>query len=508
MSAERPQREVAYRIFAAEFDECDFTYAESDEERAPNYVVTPTGARVNRLFVVGVLTEVEQVSDDVLRARIVDPTGAFVVYAGQYQPEAMAFFDRAEPPMFVAVTGKARTFQPEDSEIVYTSIRPESANEVTAETRDRWVVQTAEQTLDRIETFAGAMDLAERGDPLTEALTRRGIRPGLAAGIPKAMDHYGTTTGYLAEMRRIALDAARVVANEIDEVEPRNIVPNDEPDVELDLEPSLPETDYGTSDGKAGVEPATEPETESESDAVEAADSGTEPEADGESESDTETDAKPESEPGSEPETGVSAEPEPETDAEPEPADDEEEPATETSPESETADSTTEETTHGADETGDVDAVDPDEMYELSEEEREAVESEYGVDFETGNEIQEPGEADMETPDARDAEDVSSTTDTVEETTETDEEADAETETGPDAEAEDVETDDGDVDLEDAVVETMAALDEGDGAPRDKLVEAVASDYDASTADVEEAIQDALMGGRCYESGENRITPI
>jgi RPA family protein len=501
MSAERPQREVAYRIFAAEFDDADFTFAESDEERAPNYVVTPTGARVNRMFVVGVLTEVEQVSDDVLRARIVDPTGAFVVYAGQYQPEAMAFFDRAEPPMFVAVTGKARTFQPEDSDIIYTSIRPESANEVTAETRDRWVVQTAEQTLDRIETFGGAMDLAERGDALTDALARRGIRPGLAAGIPKAMDHYGTTTGYLAEMRRIALDAARVVADEIDEVEPRNIAPDDEPDVELDLEPSLPETEYGTSDGDAGEEPATEPEPESES--------GPEPDA--------------EPEPDSEPEVEVDAEPEPEADTEPEPADESDSGAdSEGGPRPETADSASEETADVAEETGDGDAVEPDEMYELSEEEREAVESEYGVGFETGNEIQDPGEADMETPDAEEAESESSTTDTVEESAETeskaDDESDADTEAESEAEAEpeaksepaaeDVESDAGAVDLEDAVVETMSALDEGDGAPRDELVETVASDYDASTADVEEAIQDALMGGRCYESGENRITPI
>ncbi|MFW5938581.1 MAG: RPA family protein, partial [Halanaeroarchaeum sp.] len=265
MSAERPQREVAYRLFAAEFDDADFTYAESDEERAPNYVVTPTGARVNRMFVVGVLTEVEQVSDDVLRARIVDPTGAFVVYAGQYQPEAMAFFDRAEPPAFVAVTGKARTFQPDDSEIVYTSIRPESANEVTAETRDRWVVQTAEQTLDRIETFAGAIDLAERGDALTDALSRRGIRPGLAAGIPKAMDHYGTTTGYLAEMRRVAIDAARVVANELDEVASPGLAPDEGADRQLDFDATLPASEFASSD---------EPETvgaDSESEAMSAA---------------------------------------------------------------------------------------------------------------------------------------------------------------------------------------------------------------------------------------------
>jgi Uncharacterized protein conserved in archaea len=81
-------REVAYRLFATEFEDSELSYSESDEERAPNYVVTPTGLRLNRLFTVGVLTEVERLNSDTLRGRIVDPTGAFVTYAGQYQPEA------------------------------------------------------------------------------------------------------------------------------------------------------------------------------------------------------------------------------------------------------------------------------------------------------------------------------------------------------------------------------------------------------------------------------------
>ena len=47
------RREVAYRLFATEYDDADLSYSESDEDRAPNYVITPTGARINRLFVVG-----------------------------------------------------------------------------------------------------------------------------------------------------------------------------------------------------------------------------------------------------------------------------------------------------------------------------------------------------------------------------------------------------------------------------------------------------------------------
>ena len=128
-------REVAYRLFATEFEDSELSYSESDEERAPNYVVTPTGLRLNRLFAVGVLTEVERINNNTLRGRIVDPTGAFVTYAGQYQPEAQAFLDSADSPSFVAITGKARTFEPEDSDRIFTSVRPESLSEVDADPR-------------------------------------------------------------------------------------------------------------------------------------------------------------------------------------------------------------------------------------------------------------------------------------------------------------------------------------------------------------------------------------
>ena len=133
-------REIARRLFAAEFDDASLSYSESDEERAPNYVVTPTGARVNRLFAVGVLTEIEEVNEDSLRGRVVDPTGAFVTYAGQYQPDEHAFLSRAEPPTFVALSGKARTFEPEDSDRVFTSVPLDD----TERDGDRHVVEVAD----------------------------------------------------------------------------------------------------------------------------------------------------------------------------------------------------------------------------------------------------------------------------------------------------------------------------------------------------------------------------
>jgi hypothetical protein len=154
MSGNVPTREVARRAFAREFNDAGYTFKESDDERAPVYALLPTGERANRVFVVGTLTETEDIGEDseYWRGRIVDPTGTFFTYAGQYQPEAASALRDLEPPAYVAVVGKPRTFETDDGG-VNVSVRPESISVVDAETRDRWVVETADRTLDRIEAF-------------------------------------------------------------------------------------------------------------------------------------------------------------------------------------------------------------------------------------------------------------------------------------------------------------------------------------------------------------------
>jgi division protein CdvB (Snf7/Vps24/ESCRT-III family) len=54
----------------------------------------------------------------------------------------------------------------------------------------------------------------------------------------------------------------------------------------------------------------------------------------------------------------------------------------------------------------------------------------------------------------------------------------------------------------------MEDLDGDGGATRDELVARVADEYGASEDEVEDAIQDALMDGRCYEPDEETLKPI
>ncbi|GAB7011126.1 RPA family protein [Halorubrum trueperi] len=148
-------REVAQRVFAAEFNDATHTFRESDDDRAPVYALLPTGAKANRVFVVGTLTETEDVGsdDEYWQGRIVDPNGdTFFTYAGQYQPEAAGMLRETEPPAFVALVGKPRTYETDDG-TVNVSLRPEHLTLVDESTRNRWVTETAKRTLDRIDRF-------------------------------------------------------------------------------------------------------------------------------------------------------------------------------------------------------------------------------------------------------------------------------------------------------------------------------------------------------------------
>ena len=497
------RREVAYRVFAAEYDDADLGYTENEaDERAPNYVVTPTGGRVNRLFVVGVLTEVERVNSEMLRGRVVDPTGAFVVYAGQYEPGALSTLERLDPPAFVATTGKARTFQPDDAETVYTSVRPESINEVDADTRDRWTVGTARHTLDRVGAFADALDRQERGEELATVLSADGVEYGLASGISLALGHYSTTPGYLDAVREMAVEAVEVVAGEREEVTQFGLAPDTEErtDTSVNVERSF--TAVGGSSVAADSSSTAEKADDTGSVAgPERTASGVTPTEEALEGPDPEEDFEGLVSASDQPDGEIS---DPDLTVEKTPADTDGPGVDVDDP-----DLAAEETTVDTDRPD----VATDEMDEFDEGDREEIESEFGTDFSTGTEVGDPGESDL---------DVSEDTDPTAETghTRAVDTGESETPTGeqPDtgsltAEESDTQSETSgnhpaDVDLEDAVVEVMRDLDSGDGADRDAVIEAVAERHGAEPGEVEDAIQEALMSGTCYEPGDGLLKAI
>ncbi len=182
-------RETAFRIFADEFNRSTIKL-EGTSEYSPNYVITPLGAKINRVFVVGVLTDVENLGtpeDPFFRAKVSDTTGHFFLSAGQYNPAAAAVLADIQFPTFVAVVGKVRTFEPEDGGF-FVSVNPEVIKEVDEKTRDFWCVRSAKATKERIEAYLEADKMQK---PDAEELENLGFSPQASEGAVLALEHYG-----------------------------------------------------------------------------------------------------------------------------------------------------------------------------------------------------------------------------------------------------------------------------------------------------------------------------
>ncbi len=183
------KRETAWRVFAGEFNDSTVEI-KGEGEMSPSYVVTPLGAKINRLFIIGVLTDVEKISEEgeLLRAHLSDPTGVFTLYSGQYQKDVTDSLSKIEVPAFVAVIGKARTYSPEAGTL-YVSVRPEKIMEVSADIRDKWILETSKNTKDRIEAILEAMKMDQSN---TQELKKLGYSTELSEGVVEALKSYGS----------------------------------------------------------------------------------------------------------------------------------------------------------------------------------------------------------------------------------------------------------------------------------------------------------------------------
>ncbi len=182
------KREVAWRVFAAEFNDSSIKI-EGQEEMSPGYLISPLGARMNRVFVVGVVTDLENLgtpTDPLWKARLNDPTGSFYISAGQYQPEAALALSKVSTPAFVAIIGKARTYSPEEG-VVYVSISPEVVRQVTEDVRDHWVLESCKALKERLEAYEEARKMSE---PSVDELMKLGYSESLSKGLVIALEEY------------------------------------------------------------------------------------------------------------------------------------------------------------------------------------------------------------------------------------------------------------------------------------------------------------------------------
>lgn len=249
-------REVARRIFAEELRNSNRSFRDVEDQYAPSYLLTPTGAKCNRVFMVGALTERDNIGSDTeyWRGRVVDPTGSILVYAGQYQPEAAQKLASIETPAFVAVVGKPNLYQTEDGNVII-SLRAEAIQRVDEATRDRWILDTARRTQERLKALESASPV------LAEFSTADKAASLPSADVDQAKQHYNTD---VKQYRQIVMRALASLRMDLDR-EPRTR--SDEPamhDVNKAdaLEPDASAVDAATKDASHQSKVKLEPKQE------------------------------------------------------------------------------------------------------------------------------------------------------------------------------------------------------------------------------------------------------
>ncbi len=196
-------REIAWRVFAMEFNQSKIEI-KSEDVYSPSYLLSPLGAQINRLLVVGVLTDVQNVGSDtqpIWRAKITDPTGVFYVSAGKFQPKLAQTLSGLELMSFVAVVGKGRSYSP-SAGTVYVSIRPEAIIEVDKETRDAWMIDAAYSLKTRMDFHKEARLLSA---PDEKTLLALGVPQYLADGLIQSLTEYDAD--YLREKYKTTLSS-------------------------------------------------------------------------------------------------------------------------------------------------------------------------------------------------------------------------------------------------------------------------------------------------------------
>lgn len=188
-NAKANPRETAWRVFANELNTSTLEI-KATEEKMPSYVVSPLGAKINRVLVAGTLTEKANSGtpeEPLWRGRIQDVNGQFFLNVGRYQPDAMAAMADLEPPCFVAAVGRVRAYTTDDGR-TFVSVRPERIIRIDEPTLNEWLLDTAQSAWTRLKWMKQVVSLPDAKVP---DLIKMGMSPVQAEGMLYALDNYG-----------------------------------------------------------------------------------------------------------------------------------------------------------------------------------------------------------------------------------------------------------------------------------------------------------------------------
>ena len=192
---QRSRRQTATRLFAREFYESSLPDG-GQGEYDPRYIVTKLGARVNRMFVAGVIERLERRDTErgpMFSGAVRDPTGLHLWSVGSFRPELhiemeelVARFERGDR-FLMACIGKSNHYTTEDGGF-RCRMQMEDYAIIDREVYATWLVDTANHTMRRIDALGKAQS-AETSD--SNALRDAGVPADLIDGLGLAMNHYG-----------------------------------------------------------------------------------------------------------------------------------------------------------------------------------------------------------------------------------------------------------------------------------------------------------------------------
>jgi len=200
--------EGAARLFAGEFNQSTLSVPGEDEKSA-GWVVTPSGAYCRTVFVTGALVEVQE-QNDILSARLADPTGGFDLVCGGKNTGCAESIRKFPLPSFISVSGRAHLYRNGGKTVL--TIRPDQVHGIDRCIRDQWIITTAQYTIARLEKVLSTL----RGTSSDNRILR-------------VCSHYSLTPGDLSRMADLVSGALASVrqpqdTDDVVQADPRNRV--------------------------------------------------------------------------------------------------------------------------------------------------------------------------------------------------------------------------------------------------------------------------------------------
>ena len=206
------------RLFALEMQQTDHIQTRPGERQVS--LITPSGAKVSKLYFCGVLTEMTNPGGKNPSIRVADPTGGVTFFIKPQNKDVLKILEQVTPPAFVSILAfiekNIKKFPDEEKEHAPYHCVIERLIEVTRKERDNWIIETADHTMARIETFYQLLVDSSTLSPPKEGQKGQDFIPWMDT--TRSKNHYHTSVKQLRVLAQMAASALEQVKPEPEDI--------------------------------------------------------------------------------------------------------------------------------------------------------------------------------------------------------------------------------------------------------------------------------------------------